>query len=572
MMKNIFILTILLAVCPAVFGQIDYTRQFENGKQLYREGKYNLAMETFKPLIPYDQNNRYAEYAAFYYALAAYQQGYAVVAKDQLLQIKSLYPKWDKLDDVNLWLGKIYMDQRDYFQGLKVLSTIQDKKFEGEIEGIKAQALKNVTDVETLKMMREEHPKDQEVVRALAKALSRNLGDPQDKALLENLIAANNLKKEAYIPTAPKTFFKDIYSVSVMMPFMVSTLDPSPVKKRNQIVLDFYEGMKLAADTLNKQSIKISLRAYDTERDNNKTKNLLNTEEIKNTDLIVGPFFQEENKIIQDFSRANKINVINPFTNNTEFISQNPYGFLYQPSFETIGKKSAEFLAAQSRKKNCIVFLGTTRRDSVLAANFVKAASEKGLKILAQKEIGKDNIKSILNYLATPTEYDEFKYPKEFTLKKDSVGSIFVASDDPLIYTKVLSGVETRNDNILVLGSENWMEQTAFDIEKFETLNIRLAAPNFTPTSDPRYQLFLRKFIKTHGRIPSVYAKMGYELMWFMGHQLKENGVYFQEAFNEHTTLPGYLIDAYNFQFERNNQFVHFIGFDEGTLKIIDKR
>src|SRR5688572_11626281 len=126
MVKKLFVICLLTLLSNSIFSQIDYNKQFFNAKQLFREGKYNLAMESFKPLIPYDQNNQFSEYSAFYYALSAYRQGYKAVAKDMLNQIKTLHPKWDKLDEVNFWLGKIHFDNRDYFQGLKVFSYIAD--------------------------------------------------------------------------------------------------------------------------------------------------------------------------------------------------------------------------------------------------------------------------------------------------------------------------------------------------------------------------------------------------------------------------------------------------------------
>jgi hypothetical protein len=571
MIKKIVLITGFCFYSALVLAQVDYSKQFSNGKQLFREGKYNLAMETLKPLLAYDQKNLFTEYASFYYALAAYSQGYRAVAKDQLNHIKTTYPKWEKLDEVNFWLAKIHMDNHDYFQGLKVLQNIPDKKFQSDIQALKEFTLKPVTDIETLKMMLEEYPKDEIVVRQLAKALSTSINDPANKALLENLIQAHHLKRAEFIPEAPKSFKKDKYSVSVVMPFMVNTLEPTTSKKRNQIVLDFYEGMKLAADTLTYQKVNISLRAYDTERDNAKIKNLLNTEELKNTDLIVGPFFQEESKPIVEFSLANRVNVINPFINNSDFILNNPYTFLFQPSWETIGTRSGEFLASHVTNKNCIVFSGPTKRDSLLTANFLKSANEKGLNIVSVNIIQKDAVKNILSILATPTEYDEFKYPKEFTLKKDSIGGIFVASDDPLLYVKVVSGIETRGDKIVVVGYETWMENSTLDFEKYQTLPIVLAAPNFIANDDPELNAFIKKFIRVHGRVPSAHAKMGYELMMFAGVQLRENGVYFQEALNKQSLIPGNLYQGYNFQFSRTNQYVPFIHYEGNRMKVIDR-
>jgi predicted negative regulator of RcsB-dependent stress response len=553
-------------------AQIDYNKQYVNAKDLLRQGKYNLAMESFKPLIAYDKNNKYSEFASYFYALAAYKQGYKAVAKDMLNQLKSQYPKWEKMDEVNFLLARIHFDNHDYFQALKTLSFIQEKKFEKDIEAAKRNSLATVSDVETLRMMYEEYPKDEIIAARLAESLSKNLNGEDDRKQLESLIEKYKWKRADFFPEAPKTFHKDRYSVSVMLPFMVNTLEPTPGKKRNQVVLDFYEGMKLAVDTLNKEGATISLRAYDTEKNSDKLKRLLSTEELKNTDLIVGPFFAEENKPLQDFSIEHHVNMINPFTNNSEVINNNPYAFLFQPSSETLGRKTAEHLAARVTRKNAMVFYGPTKKDSVMAANFVKRGTEQGLNIVASERIANRDTKRILQILATPTEFDEFKYPSQFTLKKDSIGSIFVASDDALIYSEVVSGVETRGDSIRLVGSENWIDDTTLDPEKYQTLGIALTAPNFANTAKPAYHKFFRKFVHTYGKTPSPVARMGYEFMMLFGNQLKSNGVFFQDALSQTGIIPGFLFEGFNYQNSHNNELVPFITFQKGQLTLVEKR
>lgn len=568
--KLLFCIALLIRI--TAFGQIDYTKQYFNAKALFREGKYNLAMETFKTLIPYDKGNPFSEYASFYYAISAYQQGYKALAKSTLIELKKIHPTWDKKDEVNFWIGRINLEDHDYFQGLKVLAGIQDKSLDPVIESIKTKSISEITDPETLKMMREEHPKDPVIAKSLAAILSRDLSNPADRATLESIIREFNFKKTDFIPEAPKTFTRDIYSVSVLLPLMVNTLDASATTKRNQNVLDLYEGMKLAVDTLAKQGVKISLRAYDTERSVEKIKNILKTDELKNTDLIIGPFFQEESKPIVEFSQANRINTFNPLHNNIDLLGTNPYAFLFQPSLEILGKKSGDFIAAYPRKKTCLVFYGTSKRDSTLAANFMSAATQKGVKIMSAHRLSRDASKEILTILATPTEYDDFRYPKQFSLKKDSLGSIFVASDDALIYAKVISGIETRGDQIVVLGSESWLDQHVIDVEKFQTLPIVLTSPNFVSVDKPISKAFARKFVKVHGRIPTVYASIGYEMMLFLGNQLKKNGVYFQEGLTRAGVIPGYMTEGYNYQSGRSNELIPFVKFDNGIIKVVDKR
>jgi tetratricopeptide (TPR) repeat protein len=571
-MKKILVLAFLLANLT-LYGQVDYPKQYQAAKDFFRQGKYNLAMESFKPLIAYDQKNQYAPYASFYYGLAAYRQGYPAVAKDMFLQIKSVHPKWDKLDEVNLWLSRIYFEDGDPFQGMKVLHGIQDKKLAEPIAAMKEQYLSGITDPETLKMMLEEFPKDVVVAKFLARALAEDLSDEENKEMLESLIDRFRLERSEFIPEAPETFHKDRYSVSVLLPFMLESLDPSPGKKRNQLVLDFYEGIRLAIDSLNSQpGVPISLRAYDTDKGLGTLRRILETEELENTDLIIGALSSNENQMVQQFSLEHQVNVVNPFSNNSDLIGSNPYAFLFQPSAETIGKKAAGFLADHSSKNLCMVIYGTSKKDSTLAASFSAKAPEVGLQIVANERVHRDEAARIMDMLAKATEYDEFKFPSQFTLEKDSIGSIYVATDDPLIYTKVISSIETRGDSILVLGSENWIDDTAVAFEKYQTLGVTFTAPNFVAPDNGRRRAFISRYLGKYGRVPSNVSQLGYEMMLFFGNQLKTNGVYFQDALNEGGLLPGYLFQGFHYQDGRDNQVVPFIRFTEGKLTLIEKR
>jgi len=357
-----------------------------------------------------------------------------------------------------------------------------------------------------------------------------------------------------------------------LLPFMLQELDPSPGKKRNWIVLDFYEGINLALDTLNSTGPEINLRAYDTEKGIANLREILQTDELKNTDLIIGPLYSNENKIVQEFSVNNQVNVVNPFSNNTELTGSNPYAYLFQPSSETLGKKAAEYVFERARKNLCMVISGTLKKDSVLAASFIEKANELGVKIVASQSFSKDAAGEIMNVLAKATEYDEFKYPSEFTLRKDSIGSIFVATDDPLIYTKVISSIETRGDSIMVVGSENWIDDTAVAFEKFQTLGVAFTAPNYVSVNSPRRKAFISKYLRRYGKVPSNLSQLGYEMMLFFGNQLVTNGVYFQDGLNKAGFTPGHLFQGFQYSYSRDNQVVPFVKFKDGVLTVVENR
>ncbi|CAN5462699.1 hypothetical protein BH09BAC3_BH09BAC3_15840 [soil metagenome] len=569
-----FIIGSFALFCFIAFQQAnaqDYKRMYKSAKDFYNEGRYSLAMEAFKPMMVYDKNNPYPEYASFYFAMSALKQNYFGIAKDMFIGIKKQYPAWDQINEVNYWLAKIYFDQKEYFQGMLVLQSVKQEDYIEalEISKMKRFYLYQISDPEILRMMWENYPEDIEVGKSLARAIGKQEAILQDRKLLDSVINRFALPREHYVTAGPSSVLKDKYTVSVLFPFLISTLDPSPTRKQNQIMLDLYEGMRMANDSLRKQGVNINLLAYDTDRSIPALTLLLQTEELKNTDLIVGPLFRDEATPVLQFSEKYQTNMINPAQNYSDFVGQNPFAMLYQPSLQTMGEKSAEVIASRFKNKNVMVFYGDKPKDSVLAMNFSRKAKELGLKVAWQEEFKKESASRIINILATPTEFDEFHNPKQFKLKLDSIGSIFVASDDPLVYTKVISSVETRGDSVVIIGSENWLDNNSVDLTKFERLHVMFTAPTYTPSNASAYVTFRRKFIKTRGAFPQDYinySKLGFDFMMFAGHALKKYGTYFQDGLLRDGLFPGGLSKGYRLSPVRDNLEVPFIYFRNGEL------
>jgi hypothetical protein len=556
-------------VCSNNVISQDFKKDYRNATQLFKDEKYSESMDAFRPLSVYDKDNPYTEYALFYGALSAQRLGFATVAQSQFSQLKKLYPQWPQINEVNYWLTKLYFDRGEYFQAMLLAKEIKDESFKPSLDECKRYYLSKIDDAETLKMLVEENPTEMEAERALAKAIGRQRVNSLDTALLETILSKYKWPREEFIIVpVNRTVFKKQYRIALLLPFMSSTLEPSPERKKNQLIIDLYQGMKLAADSLKNSGTLLELLDYDTDRSVETTKSLLTKEELKSVDLIIGPFFADEAKAVQEFSIANQINLIaNPVSNNSDFLGDNPFAMLYQPSHETIGIKSAEMVAEKVHNKKSLVYFSDSPKDSVMAFNFIKRALELGVNVVYAEEVRKETSYRILDKLAKPTEYDEWKNPLQFTLKKDSIGSIFVASDDPLIYTKVINSVETRGDSILVVGEETWLEDSSLDYAKFERTRVAFAAPNYCPIDKAAYLIFRRKYLKKHGVLPPENATKGYELIMTLGRALKKYGVYFQDGLLADGPFSGELTQGFWIQPTHDNGFVPFISFVNGELK-----
>lgn len=574
-MRKYFLIFFLSVIVCGLQGQ-DLKRQYKHARQLFDSRDYALAMEAFKPLIVYDKDNPSPEYSSFYYAAAAHELGYKAVAKDMFLQIRNLYPNWDQMPEVNYWLAKIYFDQREYFQGMHVLHELHASQLSDDILNMKRHYLAQIDDGETLLMMAEEYPGDTEVARALAKALARDAFKPSVHRAFDSLISLYNFRREEFdINEGPISTKKDHYVVSLLFPFMSSTLEPHPNTERpNQSVLEMYQGMRMAVDTLAKTGVHLELRSYDTERDVASLKRILDSPELKNSDLLVGPLFTEQAKAVQEFSLANQISMINPISNTADFFKDSPYAMLFQPSHQTMGERAAEVLNGAIRNKNIIVYFGDAPKDSIMAFSFMKKAHELGLNIVLAEEHRRETSPKILTTLNTPTEFDDFKNPTQFTLKLDSIGGIYVASDNPLIYSKVSSSLTARGDSIVVVGSEAWIspDNSSVNFDNLERIHALFASGNFTSSRNPWYLDFRKKFLAKHGEYPTLYAKLGYEFMWFAGHALRDYGTYFQPGLAERGYYKAWMYEGYEYTTQRDNQYVPFVYFNRGELTLFNPK
>ena len=97
-----FVICNAVLILYSFFSQAqDFKKQFKQAKDLFNSENYSASMDAFRPLTIYDRENPYPEYASFYYALSAQRLGFVTVAKEMFLQIKTIYPEWDQLNEVN---------------------------------------------------------------------------------------------------------------------------------------------------------------------------------------------------------------------------------------------------------------------------------------------------------------------------------------------------------------------------------------------------------------------------------------------------------------------------------------
>jgi hypothetical protein len=545
-------------------------QRYLHGKELFREGNYGLARGVFQSLAKETTNNPIVEYAHFFYALSAYHENYEAYARDILLQIKTKHPDWENIDEVNYWLAKIEFEGKKFDQALKNANAIRNKSVLQDARNMKIHFLNNIGSVDSLLTLLKNHPEDTVLARITADKIHDQPILNRDTELLDELVKRYKFNKSKYEIATPEISLKKYeYRVAVLLPFMYREFSNSALNRKN-FIYEIYEGINFAVKDLNESGINIKLYAYDTRRDSIYTRQLLQMDELRGMDLIIGPISSEEIDVASVFSYNHRINMINPVSTNSQVVGKNPYSFLFLPSLETQAKQAASFAADNfNSNRNALIIYGESHRDSVLAHNYQQAINELGFHVLGMRKIRKNAERELFNILTNSVERSvDGNTFRDFTIPRDSIGHIYVASDgdDELIAMYLISALETRSEYIKVIGHEEWLEYTSIIPDQLERLQVHLIAPTYFNYSSDKFHRFRERYLSRAYTLPTKFANLGYDMMMFFGTLLDQYGVHFQVKFNEMGFKEGIILPGYKYIDSQDNQYVPIIRFIDSEL------
>ncbi|MBN1462323.1 MAG: LysM peptidoglycan-binding domain-containing protein [Paludibacteraceae bacterium] len=149
------------------------------------------------------------------------------------------------------------------------------------------------------------------------------------KAINTSESKPSGIKKPEYTaaPTHVGHSYNHIIKVALLLPFMLN----NPEKQDATIdkFIEFYEGALLAVEKLKKNGVSIQLITYDIEKSETKVKEVLqsNIAILKKVDLIIGPAYSSQVKLVSTFAQTHSIPLVVPFSPSIPNIASNPYIF-----------------------------------------------------------------------------------------------------------------------------------------------------------------------------------------------------------------------------------------------------
>ena len=130
----------------------------------------------------------------------------------------------------------------------------------------------------------------------------------------------------------PKYTDRKPLKIAFLLPLMVDQVRKDPNDER---FVNFYEGSLLAINEAKKRGQSFEIFTFDTENSEDKINEILNNDDLKSVDLIIGPAFSNLVPFVENFAKDNKINTLIPFTSKIPDIDSNPYLFQFNPGQDT---------------------------------------------------------------------------------------------------------------------------------------------------------------------------------------------------------------------------------------------
>lgn len=343
----------------------------------------------------------------------------------------------------------------------------------------------------------------------------------------ERLSAEDKLKQEKEIQKQMGTTAPEVvndFDVALFLPFSLHKHAERGTRDFmiQEGVLDYYQGILLALDSLEREGIKLRLHVMDTRKDSLTTVKLLKKPEMVEMDLIIGPLDHPSFEAVSSFALQHDIPVISPFSIPAQAPLPNPMAFYASGTLKAYGTRLAHYLTEKTGKFQVLYIGDGSKTDKELISGLEEGLKGSEVKLIKRKYVKDANFRPLL--------------------KKDSVlNVVIVASDDEQTVKAATWAYRSQNPEITdedytveLIGLDTWLGFRDPNFKLWENSSLKVLSNFYAFETDSNYINF-KNLYKAKFNIPSSNISLkGFDQMLFFGHALLTFGKQF----------PAYVLDT----------------------------
>lgn len=376
---------------------------------------------------------------------------------------------------------------------------------------------------------------------------------------------------------------EEVYDVAILLPFEIAE-NARRMKKcppfgecltysKTFRALNFHHGMMMAIDSLEKAGLNLNVRVYDTKSDTAVINKILHASAFKDVDLILGPIYVKEIKVVSKFAKKNKIQMVCPVPVSNKALFQNPYVSKLTASKYTQVEYLANYIAKNYNQENVILVRNKGNKVDEVYFQLFKKTYAAAVQQYATRS--SDSVKVAIGV----GKSSKLIYVQQQMVKEKKNIIVDLSTDLGHVSNLITKLTTTMNSNpynryeIALFGMEDWQSYETIDEKYKSRYHLSIVAPGFLDFSSAESIAFIEKYRAKYGLDPDKFAFIGFDAAFTNLKGLLLYGTEYSKNYHQIITKGYFTTSDYQAAEEGSgfeNKNISIINYDNYHLKKVN--
>ena len=303
----------------------------------------------------------------------------------------------------------------------------------------------------------------------------------------------------------------------------VALLLPLGTKEQpSQNYLDFYRGFLIGLDSVRMSGYSVNLNLYNTAHDYNRIEQIIASGALHNTDLVVGPVYEDELIPVTTALQERNIPIVSPLANLTQTTSNAVFQMSPSPAtkLEKVrgmfdGSKRVVIISTDNTDKEFDSEVRSMLRDTSYVVEHKYIYEHPS--VIEKREKEREKMRE------AGLEVDDTPSPSDMSplLRGEEPTVIVITADNEVEIDRILAAIASANIALtarsqrvvpfVVFGNNRWNRYRNIDRSILFTNNVTLLSTYHAHRSEAIIRAFDKRFVDEFGALPSLYAYRGYD-------------------------------------------------------------
>ena len=322
----------------------------------------------------------------------------------------------------------------------------------------------------------------------------------------------------------------ETFNVALLIPLYYDNAKTLSVNRRNGDIMNgnkkpfrfvqFYQGAMIAIDSLINMGMNINLSVYDVDEKVESANAVINSHDLEDMDLIIGPFFRNSYKAVCEYAAENYINIVNPTTFTRNVVCDNSRSFKMNVDDELKYSFLVDYICNYYFDSNIIIYTPDETKDSATIDCITKLFANKA---------DRTGIPKTVKVFSQKTDFNA-GYSKYITGTCTNVIISLATSYSQVLDHLTRLNKHSKNGKIVLFGNESWTSME-LDNSYLNNTNFHFVSNKYIDYNDVDVKRFVKAFSDKYFSEPNgnQYAYLGYDTFFYYLNMLYYFGYDFPE-------------------------------------------